>query len=147
MSAKVVLCGFLFFWFPARFALSATDSSRQATGVVAAADIAEWTLGLMIVLGVFFLFVWSIRRLSSINASNADKMRIVGGLSLGMREKIVLVQAGRKQLILGVTPGRIQPLLVLEDDDCLIHEEKAESTAKSGFALKLMQAVKARSDA
>lgn len=147
MSAKVVVCGVLFLWLPAGWALPASDSSRQTAGVVAAGDVAEWTLGLMVVLAVFFLCVWGMRRLTGLNLNNAEKMRLVGGLSLGMREKILLVQAGRKQLILGVTPGRIQTLLVLEGDDCLSHEEKGEGPAKSGFALKLIEAIKARSDA
>lgn len=146
MPIKATLAGFLFLWFPSCFALQAMDSSRQTARTLAAGDIAAWSLGLMIVLGVFFLCVWGLRRLSGINVSHADKMRVVGGLSLGMREKIILVQAGKKQLILGVTPGRIQTLLVLEGDDCLMQEEKRESAAASGFSLKLAQAIKARSN-
>ncbi|MGZ8094892.1 MAG: flagellar biosynthetic protein FliO [Methylosarcina sp.] len=148
MFVKVILCGILFIWFPACLALpTAEDGSSQTARSLAAGDIAQWTMGLVMVLGVFFLCVWGVRRLSGITVNEADKMRVVGGLSLGMREKIILVQVGKKQLILGVTPGRIQALHVLEGEDCLIHEEMGPSTLKSGFALKLMQAIKARSDA
>ena len=59
------------------------------------------------------------RKLSGISAGGTEKMRIVGGLSLGMREKVILLQVGKKQLVLGVTPGRIDALHVLEGDDCL----------------------------
>jgi flagellar protein FliO/FliZ len=147
MSGKVILCGILFIWFPACLALPTANSSSQTARTLAAGDIAQWTMGLVMVLGIFFLCVWGVRRLSGITGDRASKMRVVGGLSLGMREKIILVQVGKKQLILGVTPGRIQTLHVLEGEDCLIHEEKEPSTLKSGFALKLMQAIKARSDA
>lgn len=147
MSAKVAVSCVLFLWMPAGWALAAADNSRQTAGTVTAGDVAGWILGLMIVLAVFFLCVWGMRKLTGLNPNNAEKMRVVGGLSLGMREKILLVQAGRKQLILGVTPGRIQTLLVLEGDDCLSHEEKGKGPVKSGFALKLVEAIKARSDA
>jgi len=36
-------------------------------------------------------------------------MRVVGGLSLGMREKVILLAGWQKQLILGVTPDALKP--------------------------------------
>ena len=73
-------------------------------------------------------------------------MRVIGGLSLGMWEKVILLQVGKKQLILGVTPGRIETLHVLEGDDCLIKEETVSTVAETGFAQKLLQAMKARTE-
>lgn len=87
------------------------------------------------------------RKLGGITVNNAEKMRIVGGLSLGMREKVILLQVGKKQLILGVTPGRIDALHVLEGDDCLNREESASMSVETGFAQKLAQVMKGRSDA
>jgi flagellar protein FliO/FliZ len=104
-------------------------------------------MGLLVVLSVFFLCVWGVRKLNGLTVGGAEKMRVVGGLSLGMREKVVLLQVGRKQLLLGVTPGRIETLHVLEGDDCLMKEENASLTADTGFAQKFLQALKARSDA
>jgi len=73
-------------------------------------------------------------------------MRIVGGLSLGMREKVILLQVGKKQLILGVTPGRIDALHVLEGEDCLNSNEPPSIGKDSGFAAIVKQAMKGRSD-
>jgi flagellar protein FliO/FliZ len=113
---------------------------------VASGDIAVWSIGLLIVLSVFFLCVWGVRKLSGLTVSSAGKMRVVGGLSLGMREKVILLQVGKKQLILGVTPGRIETLHVLEGDDCLIKEETAPATAETDFAQSVLQAIKARTE-
>lgn len=106
-----------------------------------------WGMGLLIVLSIFFLCVWGVRKLSGLTVSGAEKMRVVGGLSLGLREKVILLQVGKKQLILGVTPGRIETLHVLEGDDCLIKAETVSSATETGFAQKLLQALKARPDA
>jgi len=97
-----------------------------------------------LVLGIFFLCVWSMRKVNGLVVSNADKMRVVGGLTLGMREKVVLLQVGKKQLLLGVTPGRIDTLHVLEGEDCLNTEAPQVNIAESGFAKHLLQAVQAR---
>jgi flagellar protein FliO/FliZ len=147
MPVKIILCWLLSLWLPVSFAMPGTDIPKQAVRTISSGDIAVWGMGLLIVLSVFFLCVWGVRKLSRLTVSGAEKMRMVGGLSLGLREKVILLQVGKKQLILGVTPGRIETLLVLEGDDCLIREEPLYATAKTGFAQKLAQAIKARPDA
>lgn len=146
MPVKIILCWLLLLWFPSGAALSA-DIPKQAARTVALGDIAEWSMGLLIVLSVFFLCVWGVHKLNGLTVSGAEKMRVVGGLSLGLREKVILLQVGKKQLILGVTPGRIETLHVLEGDACLLKEETVSTTAETGFAQKLLQAIKARNDA
>jgi flagellar protein FliO/FliZ len=144
MPVKSVLCRLLLLWSPVSFAVSASDIPKQTARTVASGDIAAWSIGLLIVLSVFFLCVWGVRKLSGLTVSGAEKMRVVGGLSLGMREKVILLQVGKKQLILGVTPGRIETLHVLEGDDYLLKEETVSTAAETGFAQKLLQAIKAR---
>lgn len=146
MFIKFIGCWFLFLHWSAGFALPA-DASNPRVRTVASADIVQWSLGLLMVLGAFFLCIWAVRKLSGFNASGADKMRVVGGISLGMREKVFLLQVGKKQLVLGVTPGRIQTLQVLEGEDCLVREDMPITPGKGVFAQKLMQAMKSRPDA
>jgi len=147
MPGKIIAVWLLFWWFPACFAGPDADMPKQAFRTVSSGDMLHWALGLLVVLGIFFLCVWAMRKLSGITVNNTEKMRIVDGLSLGMREKVVLLQVGKKQLILGVTPGRIDALHVLEGDDCLNREEFPAMNMDSGFAQKLMQVMKGRSDA
>lgn len=143
MLPKALLSGLLLFMMPACFAASGADAPKVTARAVAAGDIASWGLGLLLVLGVFLFCVWAINRLNGFNV-RAEKMRVVGGLSLGMREKVMLLQVGKKQLILGVTPGRIETLHVLEGDDCLLSEDAGSAVNAGGFAQKLMQAMKSR---
>jgi len=142
MPVKIMLCRLLLLWIPGAEAMPGTDIPKQTARTVASGDIAAWSIGLLIVLSVFFLCVWGVRKLSGLTVSGAEKMRVVGGLSLGMREKVILLQVGKKQLVLGVTPGRIETLHVLEGDDCLLKEETVSEAAETGFAQKLLQAIK-----
>lgn len=144
MPLKSALRWLLVLWFPVCFAVPAADIQKQTVRTVAYSDIAGWSMGLLIVLSVFFLCVWGVRKLSGLTVSGTEKMRVVGGLSLGMREKVILLQVGKKQLILSVTPGRIETLHVLEGDDCLSREETVSAPAETGFAQKLLHAIKAR---
>ena len=146
MPLKIILCWFLFLWVPFSEALSGTDIQKQPARTVASGDIAQWSIGLLIVLSVFFLCVWGVRKLTGLTVSGAEKIRVVGGLSLGLREKVMVLQVGKKQLVLGVTPGRIGTLHVLEGDDRLIKEATVPTTAETGFAQKLLEAIKARTE-
>jgi flagellar protein FliO/FliZ len=145
MSLLKTLCWLIVWWLPVCLAEGGAEISKPVARAAASGNILNWSLGLLIVLSVFFLCVWGVRKLGGLPLNGTEQMRIVGGLSLGMREKIILVQVGKKQLILGVTPGRIEKLHVLENDDCLAKTQSLD--AVSGFSQKLMQAMKGRSDA
>jgi flagellar protein FliO/FliZ len=121
-----------------------TAATKPAARSLSAADMAGWGFSLIVVLGVFFLCVWGIRKFGGLSVNNkGERMRLLGGLTLGMREKVMLLQVGNKQLVLGVTPGRIETLLVLEGDDCLHNDAPSAETAELTFAQKLAQALKA----
>ncbi|NOT10636.1 MAG: flagellar biosynthetic protein FliO [Methylococcaceae bacterium] len=137
---------FVLMWWPTYcLAEEGTRNVPSTARATVSANVLNWSLGLLIVLSVFFLSVWAMRKLNGLSMNRAEQMRIVGALSLGMREKIILLQVGKKQLILGVTPGRIEKLHVLENDECLIKAAPIEGS--DGFANKLMQAMKGQTDA
>lgn len=147
MPLKLMLYWFLLLWLPLGHALIPdTAAPKQAIRTVSSTDIAAWGFGLIIVLGIFFVCVWGMRKLSGLAVSGTEKMRMLGGLTLGLREKVILLQVGKKQLILGVTPGRIETLLVLEGEDCLQREESSSAPTEP-FAQKLAQVLKAKSNA
>lgn len=131
--------------------VNAEPASRELTkpGIrsVSSGDLMQWGVGLLFVLVLFFICVWAVRKMSGMTTGPGNQMRVVGGLTLGMREKIVLLEVGQKQLVLGITPGRIKTLLVLEGDDCLGRNQAATDTGDSGFSQKLMQVMKGRTDA
>lgn len=62
-------------------------------------------------------------------------MRLMGGLSLGGREKLLVVEVGEIQLVLGVAPGRVQTLHVLEG------QQRLRPREKEAFANHLQQAL------
>ncbi|MCK4840635.1 MAG: flagellar biosynthetic protein FliO [Methylococcales bacterium] len=117
----------------------ATGADKKTVTGVSYEHILSWAMGLVIVLALFFVCVWFMRKMGVVSAINTkQQMRVLTGLSLGMREKLVLVQVGEKQLVLGVTPGRIDNLLVLEGDD-LLYKEIDNQQGGDNFSEKLKQ--------
>lgn len=120
----------------------------KAVPEVSKMNIWNSVFALLLVLVLFFACVWMLRKMNyGGNVAHTHKLKVVGGIALGMREKVVLLQVGDKQLVLAVTPGRIETLTVLEGDACLNNNVKAINTdIDASFAQKLMQALKNRSD-
>ena len=72
-------------------------------------------LGLLFVLGLIIALAWFFRRFGQSQYAVKGNFRVVGGVHLGTREKVVLLQVGNQQLLLGVAPGRVNTLHVLEE--------------------------------
>ncbi|MCK4710577.1 MAG: flagellar biosynthetic protein FliO [Gammaproteobacteria bacterium] len=57
---------------------------------------------------------WLTKKINRFRFITDDSLKIIGGLSMGSRERVVLMQVGDNQLLIGVTPGRINTLHVLD---------------------------------
>lgn len=111
----------LLMWPLAAFAAQ-TGNVAQAGAPVApaprdpfgAASLGQFALGLIVVVGMILALAWMLRRMNRIQGSVQGRMRILAGLPLGSRERVVLLQVGEEQILLGVAPGRVSRLHVLE---------------------------------
>ncbi len=94
-------------------------------------------MGLALVLVAVVFCAWLMRRLLRMQPGGADgQLRILAALSMGTRERVVLLEVGDTQLLLGIAPGRIQTLHVLEQPI-----EMAETRAHQGFPRQLSDAI------
>lgn len=78
-------------------------------------NLMQMLFGLIVVIALMFALAWVMRRFTGIQTGVSGSLKILGGLSLGTRERIVLVQAGDTQLLVGVAPGRVQTLHVMNE--------------------------------
>ena len=92
-----------------------TSAGAAAGGVFAWSSIFQLFSALVLVLLIFFGVVWLLKRLQpGLASGQAGGMRVVSSLSLGTRERLLLVQMGEQQLLLGVSPAGITLLHTLE---------------------------------
>ncbi len=73
------------------------------------------TGGLILVVAVIFFLAWLVKRLNLAQHSQNGLLRIVAGLAVGTKDRIVLLQVGEEQILLGLSPGRIEKLHTLSD--------------------------------
>ena len=109
------------------FALAAepTATTVATTAATAAAPVAssgvagqltQLVLGLLLVVGLIFFLAWLLRRVQQAGpAGKGQVIDIVGTRALGPRDRLVLVQVGNEQILLGLSPGTITALHVLKE--------------------------------
>lgn len=76
----------------------------------AGASLMQMLLGLIVVVAAIFAVLWLIKRLSMAPGKAAGALRIVGGTSVGPRERVVLLEVEDTWLLVGVAPGQVRAL-------------------------------------
>ena len=88
----------------------AAEGVSEASGV-SAGTVLQTVLGLLTILALLFLAAYWLRRLNgSQGLGGGGSLKIIGGLMMGTRERIVLVEVGDTWLVLGVAPGSVTAL-------------------------------------
>ncbi|MBI4740604.1 MAG: flagellar biosynthetic protein FliO [Betaproteobacteria bacterium] len=67
-------------------------------------------LGLAFILGLLFLAARLLRGMNGGRSFGGGPLKVVGGLAVGARERVVLVEIGDSWLVIGIAPGQIQTL-------------------------------------
>ena len=115
---------------------AATAAAAPAVGSGVAGQLAQLVLGLLLVLGLIFFLAWLLRRVQQAGpAGKGQVIDIVGSRALGPRDRLVLVQVGNEQILLGLSPGSITALHVLKEPVQVPSTEQASPE----FAQRLME--------
>ena len=71
-------------------------------------------LGLTLIIGLLFAGAYLLRKLNGGRSfGHTGPMRIVGGLMISARERIVLLEVGDEWIVIGIVPGQIKTLHTL----------------------------------
>lgn len=100
-----------------------------------ASQLASLLGGLILILGLIYGLSWFVKRFSQGGFMQNPSMKIVSAMPLGTRERLMLVDVGGKQLLLGVTATQINTLHVF--DEPVVQAEKP-APITSDFSQKLM---------
>ncbi|PCR93886.1 flagellar biosynthetic protein FliO [Pseudomonas fluorescens] len=81
-----------------------------------AGQLTQLVFGLLLVLGLIFFLAWLLRRVQQAGpAGKGQVIELIGSRALGPRDRLMLVQVGKEQILLGLSPGTITALHVLKE--------------------------------
>ncbi len=93
-------------------AQTAFAAGETAPGVSSGSFLQAF-LGLLIIVALLVGTAWFARKLTGGRGFGQGGMRVVGGIAIGPRERIVLVEVGEHWLVIGIVPGQIRKLHTL----------------------------------
>ena len=92
---------------------AAGESSPLGLNAWAGGGLAQMILGLIVILAVIAGAAWLMRRCAPLR-SGEGAIRVIGGIALGTRERMVLVEVNGERVLVGIAPGRLQTLHVFK---------------------------------
>ena len=71
-------------------------------------------LGLTLIIGLLFFGAYALRKLNGGRSfGHSGPLHVVGGLMIGPRERIVMIEVGESWIVVGIVPGQIKTLHTL----------------------------------
>lgn len=122
--------------------LAAPEATPATAPVVAsggtglAGQLTQTVLGLLAVVALIFGLAWLMRRVQQVAPRQGQVIDVIGAKALGPRDRLVLVQVGEEQILLGVSPGRISALHVMNTP---VMPPDRTTQATPEFAQRLME--------
>jgi len=119
---------------------SSLNSAALNADPMSGGYLMQLVIGLFIVLLCIVVLAWFAKKMKHFNPLADGSLRVIGGLSMGSRERVALLQVGDQQLLIGISPGRINTLHVL-DTPIEMANKSTEHPAGNNFLDKFKTAM------
>ena len=126
------------------------SASAAGSAVASAGSLTQVALVLVLVIGLIAGAAWLLRRLGVARNTGSSAVRIVSGVSLGNRERILVVEVADQWIVVGVSPGGINTLTTMprqESPPGAQSESLSPQPPGKQFALWLKQTIERRNAA
>jgi flagellar protein FliO/FliZ len=91
--------------------MSATLATGTASSGAGTTGLANVALSLLLVVGLIVALAWLVARLRGVSMpGQPGPLRVAAATSLGLKERLLLVEAAGEWLLLAVTPGGVNLL-------------------------------------
>jgi flagellar protein FliO/FliZ len=117
-------------------------AAEQAAAPASAGSMLQVALGLIVVLALMAGAAWVLKRMGMAGASGNSVARIVGGVSVGNRERVVVVEVAGQWIVVGVAPGRVNALSTMPKQET--PASAAEPADAKNFSAWLKQTIEKR---
>src|SRR5450830_429877 len=123
---------------PAASATAAAVSSLPS----ASGSVFTMLLGLSAVLALMVGIAWLFKRSGLAQRAGGNAVaKIIGGVSVGTRERVMVIEVADQWIVVGVAPGRVNTLATMPRQE---HVAAPTSTASANFASWLKQTIDKR---
>ncbi len=134
MAKAIVLSSLLFLSTGAL----ASDSALTGSGIISVSQVLGLLLGLLVVLSIFLVLAFLLKRVSGIKGFSKGHLEIIDTIHLGSKEKVMVVRVAENYVLLGVSSTGITLLDTLDGQS--VSRAESSDAATPGFAQLLSSA-------
>lgn len=91
-------------------------------------DTLRGLAALAVVLALLITLPWLYKKVFGRKAIGGSVAKIIGGVSLGTRERLFVIEVGARWIVVGVAPGRVSALANIEPTPALFDVEETHET-------------------
>ncbi|MGL5947518.1 MAG: flagellar biosynthetic protein FliO [Aeromonas sp.] len=84
--------------------------SEVSRSVFASVDMSQWLLSMLLIIGLIVALAWLMKKTKLANALGGAHIKVLATVPLGAKERLLLVDVGGEQVLLGVTAQQITAL-------------------------------------
>jgi flagellar protein FliO/FliZ len=106
--------------------------AADAVAISPSGGVLKMVLGLAVVLAVMALITWVLKRMMPGVGNKQSVVRVVGGVSVGSRERVVVLEVAGRWIVVGVAPGQISRLANLEIGSAQLSESILSTSNQMG---------------
>ncbi len=88
--------------------------ATDAVAISPTGGVLKMVVGLTVVLAVMALITWLLKRMMPGVGNKQSVIRVVGGVSVGSRERVVVLEVAGRWIVVGVAPGQVSRIANLE---------------------------------
>lgn len=128
MNLRLIAFGLPFVYQTNVFAAEAAATSPTGS-------ILKMVLGLGVVLVVMALISWAAKRMLPNAITQNSAVKVVGGVSVGSRERVVVLEVANRWLVVGVAQGQVSAIanLDIDADTLATAMQTAETSSESAM--------------
>jgi flagellar protein FliO/FliZ len=126
----------------ALLAFAAPAWAAEPANPPGAGSLAQVLVWLLVVCGLLAGVAWLLKRFGIARPPAGNVARIVGGVSVGSRERVLVVEVADQWIVVGVGPGRVNALSTMPKRDSAPTTQPLPDA--SNFAAWLKQTIEKR---
>jgi flagellar protein FliO/FliZ len=80
------------------------------TAAVSTGSVLQVIVSLLLVLAAVVMVAWVLKRINLPQQGSGNALKVISGVAVGQRERVVLVEVNDTWLVVGVAPGQVNAL-------------------------------------
>ncbi|MGZ3235963.1 MAG: flagellar biosynthetic protein FliO [Burkholderiaceae bacterium] len=123
---------------------NAVAQPAPASTTTTAGNFFQVLLGLLVVLALMAAAAWSLKKFGVSKLTGNATVKVVGGVSVGNRERVLVIEVGDQWIVVGVAPGQVNALTTMPRQESAAAPEVVPIT--KNFSAWLKQTIDKRSN-